>query len=115
DFGMAERHCAEALIELALAEDLGEPGDLTSLATIPADAVGVADLVARASGIICGLPVVTMLAERFGRDAGPGGSVSLRLAVRDGDRVEQGTRIATVIGPLRAILALERNALNFLQ
>lgn len=115
DFGMAERHCAEALIELALTEDLGEPGDLTSLATIPADAVGVADLVARAPGIICGLPVVAMLAERFGRDPGLGASVSLHLAVRDGDRVEHGTRIARIAGPLRAILAMERTALNFLQ
>ncbi len=110
DFGEAERRCADALIELALAEDLGEGGDVTSLATIPPEALGLGDFVARAPGVVCGLPVVALIAERFGLDAG-----SLRLALEDGERVERGTRIASISGPLRSILAIERTALNFLQ
>jgi nicotinate-nucleotide pyrophosphorylase (carboxylating) len=108
-FGPAEAANASTLIDLALAEDLGQVGDLTASATIPSRARGAARVVARAEGVIAGLPVVAMLAERF--ELGPG----WRALVRDGDRVAPGDEVARVAGPLRAILAMERTALNFLQ
>ena len=109
-FGPAERANAEALIGLALAEDLGDRGDLTAEATIPAEARGAARFVAREAGVLCGLPVVAMLAERFGLAGGFSRRPRRRrpaAAGRDGSpRVE---------GSQRAILAMERTALNFLQ
>lgn len=108
-FGPAERANAEALIELALAEDLGDRGDLTAEATIPAEARGAARFVAREAGVLCGLPVVEMLAGRFGLAGG------FRANLTDGDPLRPGERIARVEGSQRAILAMERTALNFLQ
>ena len=108
-FGPCERRNAETLIDLALAEDLGQVGDITATATIPHQARGAARFVARAEGMIAGLPVVAMLAERFelGDRWEP-----LR---RDGGRVGPGDEIARVAGPMRSLLAMERTALNFLQ
>src|SRR5690606_18467260 len=64
-FGEPERRNAEALIQMALAEDLGDAGDLTTATVVPARARGSARLVARAPGVVAGLPVVAMLMERF--------------------------------------------------
>jgi nicotinate-nucleotide pyrophosphorylase (carboxylating) len=108
-FGPAERSNALALIDMALAEDLGPQGDLTSTATIPDHAQGAAHFTVRTEGIIAGLPVVALLAERFGLGAGG------QTFVDDGDPVAAGTVIARLAGPMRALLALERTALNFLQ
>jgi nicotinate-nucleotide pyrophosphorylase (carboxylating) len=108
-FGTPERDNAAALIALALAEDLGLTGDLTAQATIPADALGAARFVARAAGVVAGLPVVERLAARFELAEG------WRSTLCDGDRVEPGTEVARIAGPMRPLLALERTALNFLQ
>jgi nicotinate-nucleotide pyrophosphorylase (carboxylating) len=108
-FGPPERDNALALIALALAEDLGLAGDLTAQATIPAEARGAARFVARASGVVAGLPVVALLAARSEVAEG------WQPIVRDGDRVERGTALARIAGSMRALLALERTALNFLQ
>src|SRR4051794_5738671 len=64
-FDDAERRNAETLIDLALAEDLGQPGDMTASLTIPVEARGSARLASRSEGVISGLPVVALLAERF--------------------------------------------------
>jgi nicotinate-nucleotide pyrophosphorylase (carboxylating) len=108
-FGHAETANAATLIDLAIAEDLGQVGDLTGTATIPSHAQGAARFVARTEGVIAGLPVVAMLAERFELGAG------WRTLARDGDRVAPGTEVARVAGSMRALLAMERTALNFLQ
>jgi nicotinate-nucleotide pyrophosphorylase (carboxylating) len=108
-FGPAERAAATTLIDLALAEDLGQVGDLTSTATIPSHAQGAARLVARAEGIIAGLPVVAILAARCSLGDG------WQAMVEDGDRVAGGAIIARVAGSMHALLAMERTALNFLQ
>jgi nicotinate-nucleotide pyrophosphorylase (carboxylating) len=104
-----ERSNAEPLIGLALAEDLGQVGDLTATATIPDHARGAARFILREEGVVAGLPVVAMLAEKFGLGEG------WKPLRRDGDRVGKGDEIATVAGPMRAMLAMERTALNFLQ
>ncbi len=109
DFGDTERGNTEALIELALAEDLGSTGDLTARVTIPAEASGAARFVARSEGVLAGLPVVAILAERFGLTPG------WRPGRHDGDRIARGDVIAQVGGSMRNLLAMERTALNFLQ
>ncbi len=109
NFGAAERANAVALIAMALAEDLGTAGDLTARATIPESALGSARFVARGRGVVAGLPVAEILAASFGL---AGGFRPTRL---DGDPVGPGSELARVSGPMRALLAMERTALNFLQ
>jgi nicotinate-nucleotide pyrophosphorylase (carboxylating) len=109
EFGEVESRTARTLIRLALEEDLGEPGDITSTATIPTQAWGKARFVARAPGMLAGLPVVGLLVDQFELQTG------WRPHRDDGDRLARHTLIAEIAGPVRAILALERMALNFLQ
>jgi nicotinate-nucleotide pyrophosphorylase (carboxylating) len=108
-FGEVERGNLEALWPLALAEDLGQVGDITTTATIPGHARGAANLVARSSGVLAGLPVAERLAVEFELRG------DWRAFKADGDRLEPGTVVARLAGPMRSLLALERTALNFLQ
>lgn len=108
-FGEVERGNADALIRLAIDEDSGALGDITSAALLPSDAFGSVRLVARAPGVVAGLPVVERLAARFELEE------HWHPSMCDGARVEPGTVIARLLGPMRSLLALERLALNFLQ
>ena len=97
---------AEA-VQRALEEDLTPLGDLSS-ALLPDDAVATAELVARQPGVLAGRACV---AETF-RRIDP--TVALDWACADGADLEAGTVVATVVGPLAAIVSAERTALNFL-
>ncbi len=99
---------ARPLIALAIAEDIG-PGDATSEAVLPADLTLHGRILAKASGVIAGLPVA---AEIFS-SVTPASSFIPH--VQDGERVSPGDLVAEVIGPGRGVLAAERMALNFLQ
>ncbi len=109
EFGERERRNVEALLALAIAEDLDQVGDITSTATIPSRALGAGRLVARSSGVLAGLPVVERLAAEFELLRG------WKSYQVDGDRLEPGTVIARLAGPMKSLLAMERTALNFLQ
>ncbi|NOX44170.1 MAG: carboxylating nicotinate-nucleotide diphosphorylase [Caldiserica bacterium] len=98
---------AAPLIERALREDIG-PGDVTTDATIPPEARGRGAIVAKAHGIICGLPVAAAVFRAVD------GGISLSPRARDGEPVQPGDVVAEVEGPLRGILTAERTALNFL-
>jgi len=98
---------AEA-VRRALAEDLGRAGDVTSAATIPADATAVAVIAAREPGTIAGLALAE--AAFCEMDA----ATAFAAAVADGDRIDRGAAVARISGNARAILAAERVALNFL-
>ena len=95
-------------VRAALAEDLGG-GDLTTEATVPADLMARARLVARESVVVAGLA----FAQAALRELSPG--VRIEARVRDGDRVEAGGTILFVEGPAGGLLSAERVALNFLQ
>jgi len=105
----AEQHAADRLIELALAEDLGESGDLTSECVLPATAQGRALLVARKPGRLAGLAVAQRVFERV--DA----SVSFEALLSDGATFSAGSALARVCGLMRSLLVAERTALNFVQ
>lgn len=106
---------ADALIDLGLAEDLQQLGDLTSQATVPADRDASVDVVARESGRLSGVVlmerVYAALCRREGRDEGV---VRVAVHVEDGSLLEPGTVVATVTGPIQLLLTGERIALNFL-
>jgi nicotinate-nucleotide pyrophosphorylase (carboxylating) len=100
----------DQVVAAALAEDLGERNiDVTTESIIDADLIGEAVVVARKPGVLSG----TAAAARVFDMIRPRGEyVAL---VPDGTRVEAGDEVATITGPLRAILVGERTALNFLQ
>ena len=95
-----------AAVELALAEDVGPPGDLTSLLLPPATMT--ARIVARAAGKLAGRACAT---EVFAQ-VDP--AVSVAWQANDGDPVAAGQSLATVRGPQASVLTAERTALNFL-
>jgi nicotinate-nucleotide pyrophosphorylase (carboxylating) len=97
------------LVTGALTEDLGPAGDVTTRATGPADAVATADLVARADGVVAGLPVAAHVFEVVGSER-----VLVEFGSADGARVTAGEVLATVRGPVRDLLTAERTALNLL-
>ena len=72
---------ARLLVDRALDEDLGDGTDVTTMATIPADQQSVAHLVARADGVVAGLPVAVLVvdAERLRRVPHASKRVRLRL------------------------------------
>jgi nicotinate-nucleotide pyrophosphorylase (carboxylating) len=104
-----EAAACRALVNLALSEDLGTAGDVTSEAIIPENQEGRGVFVARAVGVLAGLPAAGIVLA----------AISPRLTfqplVEDGTTVRPGDRLAIASGPLRALLAAERTALNFLQ
>jgi len=109
-FTPAECNACRALVELALREDLGDCGDITSEALVPADRGGRAVLVARKPGVLAGLPAVKLVLEHFA-------GVELLPLLDDGEPLTAGEqdRIAILDGPMRSILTAERTTLNFLQ
>jgi nicotinate-nucleotide pyrophosphorylase (carboxylating) len=95
-------------VAMALEEDLGLAGDITTDATIPADATAAARLVARKPGVICGLAVARSAFHAIDP------ALDVREQARDGDAVKPGACVLTVSGKARAILTAERVALNFM-
>ena len=96
----------ERLIDLALEEDLSL-GDATSEATIPASARGRGTFLAKERLVLAGTAVAARVFERLG--------AGCRFDRADGDRVRKGEVFGEATGPMRALLAAERSALNFLQ
>ncbi len=99
----------DQFVKRVLAEDLGEGGDVTSNATIAADARFTADLTAREQIVVAGLDV----AEAFFRRLD--GEVAVEKLAADGERVEAAAVLMRLAGNARAMLAAERSALNTLQ
>src|SRR5262249_35833803 len=108
-FTPAETDWCCRLVELAREEDLEPAGDLTSLAVIPTGLEGKALFVARAGGVLAGLPAAALALA----------AVDCRLQfqplMQDGTALQSGDHLARVTGPRSGILAAERMALNFLQ
>jgi nicotinate-nucleotide pyrophosphorylase (carboxylating) len=99
----------ERCVTAALAEDLGDRGDITSRASVPADRRARARLVAREPMVLAGLPVARAVFRGLDRDARFSGGFE------DGSRVDAGQIVLTVESSAIALLEGERTALNFLQ
>ncbi|MCE2490408.1 MAG: carboxylating nicotinate-nucleotide diphosphorylase [Anaerolineae bacterium] len=101
--------CSGDLIRMALAEDLGERGDVTSLTTLASGTRAKARILAKAEGVLAGLPLVTQVFSEMDR------GVQVRLIKGDGERVTAGELLCEVEGRAATLLGAERTALNFLQ
>jgi nicotinate-nucleotide pyrophosphorylase (carboxylating) len=98
------------LVELALREDLLGGIDVTSTATIPLEQYSRAAFVARADGVVAGLPVAAAVIDMVcGAAAG-----EATYQVAEGAVVRPGTIVAEVTAPTRSLLTAERTALNLL-
>lgn len=98
----------EPLIRMALAEDLGRAGDLTSDLILPAGQQGRAVLVARQEGVICGLPIARLAFKLVDP------ALSVSESAQDGDLVNRSTGpLFAIEGAARSLLTAERVALNF--
>jgi len=95
---------------MALDEDFGTGGDLTSRIIIPRDLEGKAVLVGRSPGVVAGLPAVNLA---FSTTRTP--SIRFKPLVEEGNFIHPGAALARISGPMQSILSGERTALNFLQ
>ena len=98
----------EPLVRMALLEDLGRAGDLTTDAIVPAGHRATTLLVARQAGVVAGLDLARLAFQLID----PG--IEMRVERNDGAALAPGDVIAAISGPARGILTAERVALNFL-
>jgi nicotinate-nucleotide pyrophosphorylase (carboxylating) len=96
-------------VKRTLAEDLGAGGDVTSAATIAADARFTAEMNARQPIVLAGIEI----AEAFFKALD--GGIQIEVLAKDGDAVEAGSTLMRLAGNARAMLSAERSALNTLQ
>lgn len=101
-----------ALIDRALAEDLADGVDVTTVATIPPEQLRTLDLVARAPGVVAGLPVAATVFELVA--ARQGRRVDCSILRSDGEKVAPGDQLLSVAGSTHDLLVGERTALNLL-
>lgn len=96
----------QSLVYAALAEDLGEAGDITTQAVIAPEATARASLVFRQTGVVCGLVVAETVFRALHR------GLEITWVAHDGDRVGAGKAVGYIEGFAAPILAAERTALN---
>ncbi|MBD0671575.1 carboxylating nicotinate-nucleotide diphosphorylase [Streptomyces sp. CBMA156] len=99
----------EDIATLALAEDLAGGEDVTSVATVPAEAVATADFTARQAGVVAGLRVAEAVVSLVCEE-----EFEVERHVEDGDRVAAGQVLLSVRSRTRDLLTAERSALNLL-
>jgi nicotinate-nucleotide pyrophosphorylase (carboxylating) len=104
-----DAEAVRTLVAHALAEDCPSGVDVTSVATVPSDQLGVADLVARDEGVLAGVAVAALV---FAEAAGLASDTHYRMVRRDGDNVRPGDTVLSVSGRVRDLLLAERTALN---
>ena len=98
----------EPLVRMALLEDLGRAGDLTTDTIVPADARDELRLMARQAGVLAGLDLARLAFTTMDS------SMAFTVSAADGTVLAPGMEIARISGKSRAILTAERTALNYL-
>jgi len=96
-------------IQQAIKEDIGQIGDITTLATIPKDQKGFAHFLVKEACVIAGVEMVTCIAQIVDAD------LQVQFTVQDGDTVTQNQKIGQVEGGIHSILMAERLMLNCMQ
>jgi nicotinate-nucleotide pyrophosphorylase (carboxylating) len=99
----------ERIVRMALEEDLGRAGDITSNACIPASKQACALMRTREEGVLAGLDAAVLAFKILDPKA------SITCHKTDGDLIKKGETLLTVEGNARALLSAERTALNIVQ
>jgi len=107
-FSYTEPTYVRAFIQSALREDIGE-GDHTSLSTVPAEAVGTAELKVKDRGVLAGVELAQAIFTEV--DA----SLKVQVIITDGAWIEPGQVVLEVSGSSQSILRAERLVLNCMQ
>jgi len=105
---MIEPFAYDDILIKELKEDIGT-GDITTLATVPADTKISGRFIAKEEGVICGIPVVKRVFELIDP------AVEIKVYLNDGEFAQKGSIIAEISGNARSVLIGERTALNFIQ
>ncbi|MDQ4087111.1 MAG: carboxylating nicotinate-nucleotide diphosphorylase [Pseudomonadota bacterium] len=104
-----DRFSLESFVDATLAEDLGEGGDITSKAVIPADARFTGVMRSREEMVVAGLPIAAAVFRKLDSDA------EVEQLKEDGESAGTGDILLRVTGNARALLTAERSALNTVQ
>ena len=107
-FDQDSANAATTLTRMSLTEDLRDVGDVTCLSTISAELQATVQIVSRESGVVSGLPLIPIVFHELS------GDVKAVVPVHDGDQIHRGTVLASLTGPVRALLTGERTILNFM-
>ncbi|HWD78524.1 MAG TPA: carboxylating nicotinate-nucleotide diphosphorylase, partial [Kribbella sp.] len=105
-----DRQWVGDLVRATIEEDLAGGVDVTTTATVDPDQVSVAELVARADGVVAGLEIAELVLCQV---AAPD-QIEIEHSVRDGASVHKGDVLMTVRGKTRQLLTAERTTLNLL-
>ncbi|MFI7006140.1 carboxylating nicotinate-nucleotide diphosphorylase [Streptomyces sp. NPDC050145] len=97
----------EDIAHMAIAEDLAGGVDVTTVATIPEEAVATADFTAREDGVVAGLRIAEAVISVVATD-----EFEVERHAEDGDRVTAGQKLLSVTTRTRDLLTAERSALN---
>ncbi|HEY8366610.1 MAG TPA: carboxylating nicotinate-nucleotide diphosphorylase [Bacteroidia bacterium] len=95
-------------LKRVLKEDIGD-GDHTSLATIPEDAIGKAQLLVKENGVAAGVDVAVEIFKLYDKN------LKVEVLIKDGTPIKKGDKILIVEGSSRSILTIERTVLNIMQ
>jgi nicotinate-nucleotide pyrophosphorylase (carboxylating) len=98
----------ETWLAEALKEDIG-PGDFTTLATIPANAIGKAQLIVKDNGVLAGVSIAEKIIHAFDP------SLKMTTLLQDGAVVQKGDIAFYVEGKSQSITTIERLVLNVMQ
>ena len=104
-----EPELVQALVDLAISEDLMGGTDVTSLATIPEIQISELDLVTRSPGVIAGINIAALVFMSITNK-----KIEIEICVEDGKKVDAKTCLLTAKGSTIDLLTAERTALNFL-
>jgi len=105
---MEREYLIEKIISLAIEEDINT-GDITTNALIPEESRAIAEMTAKAPGIVSGLDIALKVFKYIDS------TTIWTPLVKEGERVSKGDKIARIEGSYRALLTAERTALNILQ
>ncbi|MGB9378967.1 MAG: carboxylating nicotinate-nucleotide diphosphorylase [Mycobacteriales bacterium] len=106
--GGSDAGYVEELVRAAIAEDLAGGVDVTTVATVPADSLGIADFVVRGNGVLAGTAVAWAALHAVDP------AVEVSVEIDDGTVVGPGDVVITARGATRSLLTAERTALNLL-
>ncbi len=96
------------LVRLSVREDLADQYDWTTVATVPLDKLGAADIVIRQAGVVAGMRIAELVFDEIGIDS------EVEILVEDGDVVEAGTTAVSLSALAVDMLTAERIILNFM-
>lgn len=105
---MKKDYLIDKIIALAIEEDI-DSGDITTNALVPETSMAVAEMTAKADGVISGIEIARKVFEQIDKN------ILWAPFVKEGDHVKKGDRIVRIEGSFRALLTAERTALNILQ